>query len=272
MRDANNLIREGLVKGRESRASANQYARFVLLPVYAKPAHPPLARADHLTVTHALAAVDTPLGHFDNFLNGHELDELMEALPSTLFDKEEERPVQHAPLRRSLPCFTKDVVQLHQEITSQHQREAPSTDPASSEPPTIQELEHELEEARVNAIRAPDETKWNVQQKASKEEVKGLILSSIPVEALLLPRNSFNKYNTKHKLRELLDRVAPNKVGRDALTDVRKKLMGRERARVNRGRVKVKKQQIRKRWKKARLTIPMLSALKYMASRDSNKE
>jgi hypothetical protein len=163
------------------------------------------------------------------------------------------------------------LLDLHQRIVGQYHGEQP--DEADPELPTLNAIEVELEKAHIRAIPRPDTTAWvrSPTHTLTKEEFEALIENTVPQAALLLPRRPFNMYNTMYGMRPLLHAMDSGKGGIVALTEIRKKLQGKERARDRRKKIKTKRL-VHRRWRKARLTVPLLRALKAMATKSKGSE
>lgn len=110
-------------------------------------------------------------------------------------------------------------------------------------------------------LKAPNLAALATGAGKSQQEWEAIIERSIPLEAMVLKRDEFNQYNDMHGIRKVLDEAGP-KIGRKALTEVRKRAGGRKRAK----RTRTKKRAC-KRWRKAKWTLPLVVALKTVVDR-----
>eukprot|EP00038_Savillea_parva_P007671 m.171778 g.171778 ORF g.171778 m.171778 type:complete len:449 (+) comp13423_c0_seq1:136-1482(+) len=141
--------------------------------------------------------------------------------------------------------------------------------PDEKRAPTLEQVEGRLEEIKINNIPPPSAQALATYLETHQNHIdyESLIEYVVPTDALLLQRAAFNTYDSRHGVRKMLKTVHAdcNKV----LTAVRRKLQARQRARAHRKQkatIQTRKR-VRARWRKARLTLPLLGALRAMVAK-----
>lgn len=113
----------------------------------------------------------------------------------------------------------------------------------------------------VHEIKAPLREPWEAHHLTDTDSLYEMIEETFPYAALALDQKSFDEYDVMHDIRKGLMKT---KAERTALTAVRRKICGRERSRRNRARERELRSVNRARWRKARITLRLLAAVRMM--------
>lgn len=110
-------------------------------------------------------------------------------------------------------------------------------------------------------IEGPVAEPWHEVHGGDRTFLCDLVEETFPYAALALCQKDFDQYDAKFGIRKGL---LKNDHERAALTVVRRKITGRERSRLNRAKAKRVKILNKERWRKARMTLCLLAALRIM--------